>query len=152
MSDLSKAVRELEARREALESELDSVDARLRSIRAALGNRDMNHGAGAKSASRRDTGAAKANGKSTPVGRNTVKRWFERGEAEVLLQKLLSKPQRPRDAIEGLAAMKGYAGTLSNQARERFNWAARSALHAAVSGKRILRNKDGLLQVPAAKK
>jgi hypothetical protein len=156
MSNLSTAVRALEDRRAALTSELDQVNAQLRSIGQALGTAGSTKAVVAKAViakrSPSPAPAAKPAAKAAPGKQAPTRRWFEPGEAVTLMQRMATKPMRPSDIIKGLASMKGYAGKLNKQAQERFTWAATSALKAAIQAKRLLRNKDGSITAPAASK
>ncbi|MCX8004300.1 MAG: hypothetical protein N2688_04990, partial [Burkholderiaceae bacterium] len=138
-TSLANAVRELEARRAALEAELEKVNARLKLIGSALGNGDAAV-ATAPAAPRRTIGKT---GKKLKVHR-----WFEQGEALALMRKLIKKPMRPVEVINALAEAKGYAGKLQGMDRNRFNWAVISALKAATDAKQLVKHKDGKISLP----
>lgn len=143
MSRLSDAVRQLEARRAALEQELAKVNLRLRAVTAALG--------AGEAAAVVKTPAATTKPAHAPVKQAAVRRWFDKGEALVLMRKLITKPMRPVEVIRSLAVAKGYAGKLSKSEQARFNWAAISAMKAAVQSKQLIKHKDGKLSVAPAK-
>ncbi|MCS6943863.1 MAG: hypothetical protein RMK97_00330 [Sutterellaceae bacterium] len=138
-TSLANAVRELEARRAALEAELEKVNARLKLIGSALGDGDVQETPSA-SVPRRTVGKT---GKKLKVHR-----WFEQGEALALMRKLIKKPMRPVEVINALAEAKGYAGKLQGMDRNRFNWAVISALKAATDAKQLIKHKDGRVSVP----
>ncbi|HXF44760.1 MAG TPA: hypothetical protein VNK91_01440 [Burkholderiaceae bacterium] len=141
MSSLSNAVRELEARRTALETELAKVNARLRAVIQALG------ASGEAQAAAPATAAPAPKAARPAAKKATVHRWFEQGEALALMRKLIKKPMRPVEVIRALAEAKGYAGKLAKPERDRFNWAVISAIKAAVQAKQLVKHKDGKLSV-----
>jgi len=169
MSTLSNAITELEARRSNLEMELERIMQRLRAVKTALAASDEGASAAApmgavrvakakkgrrgrkpKSATAAPAAkAAKSAAKSAAKapGKGGTRRWFEPGEVNELMRKLITKPTRQTDVIKQLAAAKGYAGKLSKKDKMRFNWAVLSALKAAVKTKRLVKHADGKVVV-----
>lgn len=142
MSSLANAVRELEARRTALETELAKVNARLRAVTQALGTSGEAHAAAPAAAAAAPKAVRPAAKKAA-----TVHRWFEQGEALALMRKLIKKPMRPVEVIRALAEAKGYADKLAKPERDRFNWAVISAIKAAVQSKQLIKHRDGKVSI-----
>ena len=157
MSNLSTAVRVLEERRAALESELDKVNRSLQSIQAALGAgvkiiRKAATPVRIKRAYTKSGTKSVANLGSKAGGKKSLtRRWFQPGEAGMLMQKLFTKPTRPGEVIKQLGAAKGYIGKLSKSEMERFTWAATSALKAAIKAKKLLKLADGAVRAATGK-
>lgn len=144
MSSVTDAVRELEARRTALENELAKINARLRAVAAALGASGEARAAPESPA----PAAAAPQAVRRAAKKAKVHRWFETGEALALMRKLIKKPMRPVEVIHALAEAKGYAGKLAKSEQDRFNWAVISAIKAAVQSKQLIKHKDGKVSIP----
>ena len=153
MSNLSNAVRVLEERRAALESELEKVNRSLQDIQSALGaGAPIGGKAGAMVRTKRAyVRSADKPGKKTGEKKLLTRRWFKPGEAGELMQKLFTKPTRPGEVIKQLGVAKGYVGKLSKTEMEKFTWAATSALKAAIKAKKLLKLADGAVKAATAK-
>jgi hypothetical protein len=166
MSTLSNAITELEARRSNLEMELEKIMQRLRAVKTALAASDEGASAAApmgavkvakakkgrrgrkpKSATAAPAAKTAAKSAAKSTGKGGTRRWFEPGEVNELMRKLITKPTRQTDVIKQLATAKGYAGKLSKKEKMRFNWAVLSALKAAVKTKRLVKHADGKVVV-----
>jgi len=75
------------------------------------------------------------------------RKWFERGEMLKLARKILTQPMAQADLVRALCTAKGYDKGLPAAEKARFKSAAYQAIAAALSGKQLVRNKQGQVAV-----
>jgi HPt (histidine-containing phosphotransfer) domain-containing protein len=137
MGSISQAVASLEARRDALVTELASVDAQLHAVTSALA-------AGKSSADLRAAHTIRSVARRR--ARKTARRsWFARNEAAHLLRKVAKAPKKPADLVRALAEVKGFEETLSARELQRFQGAAFMAINHAIKAKILRRQPSGML-------
>ena len=133
MTTASNALSELFARHEHLVSELIAVNTRLRATaeRGAAGAPGK--------------GSASSNSVRLPA-KSKRRKWFERGEALVMLKKLATKPMAQADLVRALTVAKRYDKKLSSAEQKKFHSAAYQAIANAVTGKKLVAAKDGTVR------
>ena len=160
MTQLSNAMRALEARTSALELEFARLSERLRTVGAALGGAEPARTTGRKSAVSATPAEPQAQAavkapaggarKAAPSRGPRVHSWFRSGEAQELFVGILKKPMRSSDLIARVVVAK-RKGQLPTQDMERFKWAIKAALKQAIKNQSIVRQDDGLLAAAAAR-
>lgn len=123
---LAEAVRSLEARRDMLRDELETIERRLGDVASAVLN---------SVPSQEATPAVVAKQQSKP---DTHQRWFQPGEPTKMIRNIAAKQVKRADVVRGLINAKTRTG-MTPKDRMRLQWAAQSAVNAALSAKVLVR-------------
>ena len=142
MESLAKTISTLESRRADLVRELGEIDERLGVVATLLDVRR-------KSTDRPTSnshGGAQLSGVKRHASKSSRRSWFARDEAAKLLRKAARTAKPAADLVREVAAVKGYAATLSPDDMRRFQGAAFMAINHAVKAGVLKRRKDGAFQ------
>lgn len=149
MVSIVSAVTELEARRKALELELEGVNSKLKAIQQALdvsvrGSNGSGGDAAFEMTSEAGTGAPR------PVARKKgrkLRQWFASGEALSLMRRIVKSPMTASEIVKALGHAKGYDKGLAPDQLKRFQGTAYMAVSNAVKAGNATRMKDGRVRV-----
>jgi hypothetical protein len=142
MDSLAKTISSLEARRADLARELGQIDERLAAVATLLEGRDEN----TQKADSNPHNGTKLSATKRHASKSSRRSWFARDEAAKLFRKAARTAKPAADLVREVAALKGYAETLSPDDMRRFQGAAFMAITQAVRAGALKRRKNGAFQ------